>query len=66
MKKEGVKLQTSQKLAAMQREEAFELLDTRWSLRQVAKQFGVTAESIRRLANRRKSGEQKPARHVVL
>jgi transposase len=56
VKKEGIELQTSQKLTAMQREEAFALLDTGWSLRQVARQFGVTPESIRRLASRRKSG----------
>ncbi|HEY7417659.1 MAG TPA: helix-turn-helix domain-containing protein, partial [Ktedonobacteraceae bacterium] len=38
-----------------QREEAFTLLDTGISIRQVAKRFGVNPESLRRLVKRHKS-----------
>ena len=53
-KEKGVVLQQSQKLTLAQREEVFGLLDAGVSLRGVAKQFGVSAESIRRLAKRRR------------
>lgn len=55
VEQEGIELQTSQKLTAEQRAEAFHLLDMGVSLRQVAKRFGVNAESLRRLVRRHKS-----------
>jgi site-specific DNA recombinase len=54
--REGIELQTSQKLTMEEREQAFGLLDMGVSLRQVAKQFGVTAESLRRLVQRQRLG----------
>ena len=51
---EGIELQTSQKLTLEQREEAFLLLDEGQSLRQAAKRFGITPESLRRLVQRHK------------
>ena len=48
-------LQTSQKLTAEQREEAFLLLEGGMSLRGVAKRFGVNPESLRRLVKRHTS-----------
>ncbi len=55
VEQEGIELQTSQKLTVEQRAEAFHLLDTGVSLRQVARRFGVNAESLRRLVRRHKS-----------
>jgi transposase-like protein len=55
VKQEGIELQTSQKLTLEQREEAFQLLDTGISVRQVAKHFGINSESLRQLVIRRKS-----------
>ena len=52
---EGIELQQSQKLTPAQRQEAFNLLDTGMSLRQVAKRFDMNPESLRRLAKRHKS-----------
>ncbi|HEV2653419.1 MAG TPA: helix-turn-helix domain-containing protein, partial [Ktedonobacteraceae bacterium] len=54
VEQEGIELQTSQKLTLEQREEAFLLLESGMSLRQVAKHFGVNPESLRRLAERHK------------
>ncbi|GHO73873.1 hypothetical protein KSD_16440 [Ktedonobacter sp. SOSP1-85] len=54
VEQEGIERQTSQKLSFEQREEAFRLLDEVVSLRQVARQFGVNPESLRRLAMRHK------------
>ncbi|WP_236600323.1 helix-turn-helix domain-containing protein [Ktedonobacter sp. SOSP1-85] len=54
VEQEGIERQTSQKLSFEQREEAFRLLDEGVSLRQVAWQFGVNPESLRRLAMRHK------------
>jgi DNA-directed RNA polymerase specialized sigma24 family protein len=51
---ENIELQTSQKLTPEQREEAFLLLDEGVSLRQTARHFGITPESLRRLAKRHK------------
>ena len=55
VEQEGIELQTSQKLTLEQREEAFLLLESGISLRQVAKHFGVNPESLRRLVERHKS-----------
>ncbi|WP_244422117.1 helix-turn-helix domain-containing protein [Ktedonobacter racemifer] len=49
VEQEGIERQTSQRLSLEQREEAFRLLDEGVSLRQVARQFGVNPESLRRL-----------------
>ncbi|GHO54470.1 hypothetical protein KSB_29450 [Ktedonobacter robiniae] len=54
VEQEGIEQQTSQRLSFEQREEAFRLLDEGVSLRQVARQFGVNPESLRRLAMRHK------------
>ncbi|GHO45046.1 helix-turn-helix domain-containing protein [Ktedonospora formicarum] len=54
VEQEDIEQQTSQKLSPEQREEAFRLLDGGISLRQVAQQFGVNPESLRRLAMRHK------------
>ena len=54
VEQEGIERQTSKKLSPEQREEAFRFLDEGVSLRQVARQFGVNPESLRRLVMRHK------------
>ena len=54
VEQEDIERQTSQKLSLEQREEAFRLLDEGVSLRQVARQFSVNPELLRRLAMRHK------------